>query len=62
MDTIRKGDYYVLLNNPDEALAYYLSVAERLPNDVLIQKKIGHAYFMKKDWTNAFNAYRKTPI
>lgn len=62
LDTIRKGDYYSLTNNPDEALTYYLSVAERLPNDVLIQKKIGHAYFMKKDWVNAYNSYKKTPI
>ncbi len=59
LDSIRKGDYFALKNNPDEALTYYLTVAEKLPDDVVIQKKIGHAYYLKKDWKNARAAYQK---
>jgi tetratricopeptide (TPR) repeat protein len=62
LDSIRKGDYFTLKNNPDEALTYYLAVAEKLPDDVVIQKKIGHAYALKKDWKNAYAAYVRTPI
>ena len=62
LDSIRKGDYFALKNNPDEALTYYLTVAEKLPDDVVIQKKIGHAYYLKKDWKNAYAAYVRTPI
>jgi hypothetical protein len=62
LDSIRKGDYFTLKNNPDEALTYYLAVAEKLPDDVVIQKKIGHAYYLKKDWQNAYAAYIRTPI
>lgn len=62
LDSIRKWDFFTLRNNPEEALTYYLQVAERLPDDVIIQKKIWHAYYLKKDWENAYNAYVKTPI
>ena len=62
LDSIRKWDFFVTRNNPDEALAYYLQVAEKLPNDVILQKKIWHAYYAKKDWTNAYAAYIRTPI
>jgi tetratricopeptide (TPR) repeat protein len=62
LDSIRKWDYFTLKNNPDEALSYYLTVAEKLPDDVVIQKKIGHAYSLKKDWKNAYAAYVRTPI
>lgn len=40
LDSIRKGDFFLLNNNPEEALTYYLRVAENLPDDVLLQKKI----------------------
>ena len=62
LDSIRKWDFFAIRNNPEEALTYYLQVAERLPNDVILQKKIGHAYFLKKDWNNAYNAYIRSPI
>lgn len=62
LDSIRKGDFYTLRNNPEEALTYYLQVAEKLPDDVILQKKIGHAYFLKKDWKNAYAAYIRAPI
>jgi tetratricopeptide (TPR) repeat protein len=62
LDSIRKWDFYTLRNNPEEALIYYLQVAEKLPDDVILQKKIGHAYFLKKDWKNAYAAYIKAPI
>lgn len=62
LDSIRKWDFFVLRNNPEEALSYYLQVAEKLPEDVLIQKKIWHAYFLKKDWKNSYAAYIQVPI
>lgn len=37
-------------------------MAEKLPEDVVIQKKIGHAYAQKRDWKNAYAAYVRTPI
>lgn len=40
LDTIRKGDYYTLSNNPEEALTYYLQAVERLPDDVILAKKL----------------------
>lgn len=62
LDSIRKGDYFVGRNNPEEALVYYLQVAEKLPDDLILQKKIGHAYYLKKDWRNAYTSYARTPI
>lgn len=62
IDTIRKGDYFSLKNNPDEALVYYMQALEKLPDDILIQKKIGNIYFQKKDWKNAYDFYIKVPI
>jgi tetratricopeptide (TPR) repeat protein len=59
---IRKGDYFTMKNNPDQGLAYYLSVAEKLPDDTVIAKKIAHVYFLKKDWKNAFAFYKKVPL
>ncbi len=40
LDSIRKGDFFLIKNNPEEALSYYLQVAEKLPDDVILQKKI----------------------
>lgn len=62
LDSIRKWDFFVIKNNPEEALAYYLQVAEKLPEDVILKKKIWHAYYLKKDWYNAYAAYIQTPI
>ncbi len=60
--SIRKGDYFALKNNPDQALTYYLEAFERLSEDVVVAKKIGHIYFQKKDWANAYAYYIKAPI
>ncbi len=62
LDTIRKGDYYTLSNNPEEALTYYLQAVERLPDDVILAKKLWHAYYQKRDWKNAYSQYIRTPI
>lgn len=62
INSIRKGDYYTAKNNPNEALTYYIQVAERLPDDVIIQKKIAHAYYLLKDWKNAYQYFTKVPF
>lgn len=59
---IRKGDYYSLRNNPEEALAYYLQVAEKIPNDQIIRKKIAHVYSLQKNWKSAYENYIQVPI
>lgn len=61
-NSIRKWDYYTVKNNPEEALTYYLQVAEKLPDDVIIKKKIAHAYFLLKDWTNAYKYFTQVPF
>lgn len=58
---IRKWDFYSLRNAPEEALAYYLSVQEHLPDDLVIQKKIAHVYFVMKNWSQAYIEYVKIP-
>jgi tetratricopeptide (TPR) repeat protein len=62
INSVRKGDYYAIKNNPQEALTYYLQVAEKLPEDVLIQKRIAHAYFLLKDWKNAYTYFINVPF
>lgn len=61
-NTIRKWDYLTLKNNPREALTYYLQVAEKLPDDVIIKKKVAHAYFLVKDWKNAYTYFVHVPF
>jgi hypothetical protein len=55
--TIRKGDYMTLKNNPDQAIAYYLHALEKLPNDIVIKRKIAHSYYIVRDWKNAYLQY-----
>lgn len=59
---IRKWDYYSLRNNPEEALSYYLSIAERIPTDQIIRKKIAHVYFLQKNWKSAYASYIQVPV
>lgn len=37
-------------------------MAEKLPDDVIIKKKIAHAYFLQKDWTNAYAYFVQVPF
>lgn len=60
--TIRKGDYMTLKNNPDQAIAYYLHALEKLPNDIVIKRKIAHSYYIVRDWKNAYLQYSWVPI
>lgn len=59
---IRKWDFYSLRNAPEEALAYYLSVEEKLPNDQVVRKKLAHVYYVMKDWWRAYREFIKVPI
>jgi len=59
---IRKWDYYSLRNNPDEALSYYLQVAEKIPNDQVVRKKIAHVYALQKNWKSSYENYIQVPI
>jgi len=49
-------------NAPNEALTYYLSVIDKIPDDPIVLRKIGHAYFLLKDWKNAFSYFVRVPI
>lgn len=60
--TIRKWDYMTLKNNPEQALVYYLAALERLPEDIVVRRKIAHIYYLMRDWRNAYDYYVKIPI
>ena len=62
IDLIRSGDYFLSTNKPDEALVRYLEALEKLPGDIVLEKKIAHAYFLKKDFTNAHKYYMEVPF
>lgn len=51
-----------LKNSPQKAVNYYQSALEQLPNDIVIRKKIAHAYFLLRDWKNSYNNYARVPI
>lgn len=59
---IRTGDYFLSTNQPDEALVRYLEALERLPNDIVLEKKIAQAYFSKKDFSHAHKYYSLVPF
>ncbi len=59
---IRKGDFYSLRNAPEEALSYYLSVQEKLPNDQVVRKKTANVYYLLKNWSRAYEEYIKVPL
>lgn len=58
---IRKGDYFMIKNNPLDAIVAYSEALEKLPGDFVIQKKLAHAYFANKDWVNAYEMFVKVP-
>ncbi len=60
--SIRKGDYMTLKNNPEAALLYYKAALEQLPNDIVIRRKIAHAYYLTRNWNDAYNNYAKVPL
>ncbi len=43
-------------------MKYYLSIAEKIPNDQIIRKKIAHVYFLQKNWKSAYTNYIQVPI
>lgn len=51
-----------LKNNPEQAIAYYQQALEQLPNDIVIQRKLAHTYFLTKDWKNSYRYYSQVPI
>lgn len=60
--TIRKGDYMTLKNNPEQAVTYYVHALEKLPNDIVIKRKLAHTYYLLRDWKNAYIQYSGVPI
>lgn len=62
MQLIRKGDFFMAKNNPEEALISYLEALEKLPEDLVIEKKIAEAYYASKDWSNAYAYFTLVPI
>jgi tetratricopeptide (TPR) repeat protein len=62
LNSLRKWDYYIIKNNPQDALSYYLQVSEKLPDDVIVKKKIAHAYFLQRNWKSAYSYFLQVPI
>ena len=60
--TIRKWDYMTLKNNPEKAIAYYSAALEQLPDDIVIRRKIAHAYYQSRNWRDAYTNYARVPI
>lgn len=59
---IRKGDYMMTKNNPRAAIEFYLPLLTKLPDDIVLYKKIAKAYFGLKDWKNAYAYFVRVPI
>lgn len=49
-------------NTPLEAIPFYLEALEKLPNDLVIEKKLAEAYYRTKDWTNSYEYFNKVPF
>lgn len=49
-------------NNPKEALDYYLPILEKLREDIVLHRKIAEAYFLLKDWKNAYLHFVYVPL
>lgn len=49
-------------NNPTEALGFYLPLLEKLPDDIVLYRKIATAYFDLKDWEKAYSYFVRVPI
>lgn len=59
---IRKGDYMMSKNNPKAALEFYLPLVAKLPDDVVLYRKIATAYFQLKDWKNSYAYFVRVPL
>ena len=51
-----------LKNNPEQALAYYQAALEQLPDDIVIRRKIAHAYYLTRNWKDAYANYARVPL
>ena len=51
-----------LKNNPEKAIAYYSAALEQLPDDIVIRRKMAHAYYQTRNWPNAYDNYARVPI
>jgi tetratricopeptide (TPR) repeat protein len=51
-----------LKNNPEQAIAYYSAALEQLPDDIVIRRKIAHAYYLSRNWRDAYTNYAHVPI
>ena len=52
----------MLKNNPDHAIAYYTAALEQLPGDIVIRRKIAHAYYQSRNWRDAYVNYARVPL
>lgn len=56
------GDAHLELNNPKEAVTYYLEAAEKADNDLLTPEfllRAGNTYEIMKDWQKALETYTR---
>lgn len=60
--TIRRADYLMSKNNPREAIELYLSILAKLPEDIILHKKVANAYFLLKNWSEAYKHFVYVPI
>jgi tetratricopeptide (TPR) repeat protein len=60
--TIRKGDYLLLQNNAIEAISLYTQVLERIPDDIVVRRKLAHVYFLTHNWKSAYQNYTLVPF
>jgi tetratricopeptide (TPR) repeat protein len=51
-----------LKNNPEKAIAYYQTALEQLPDDIVIRRKIAHAYYLSRNWKDAYMNYARVPL
>lgn len=59
---LRKGDYMMSKHNPEAALEFYLPLVAKLPDDIVLYKKIANAYFLLKNWEKAYSYYVRVPL
>jgi tetratricopeptide (TPR) repeat protein len=51
-----------LQKNATDAISYYRQALERLPDDIVIQRKLAHAYFLTHNWKSAYQYYAPIPL
>ncbi len=59
---IGKWDYYLLRNDRNSALQFYLTTLSMIEKDYLIEAKVANIYFEQKDWGNAYKYFRWIPF